>query len=91
MTNPAMLEVVEVVRNDQPLVRLVQARDKVTTHGKPSVSSRAADQRRGLAVTFLVVALLISRFVGEPAWRFFLVLFLFIAAGLLHSIRCSSR
>ena len=90
MTNPAMLEVVEVVGNDQPLVRLVQAREKVTTHGKPSVSSRAADQRRGLAVTFLV-ALLISRFVGEPAWRFFLVLFLFIAAGLLHSIRCSSR
>lgn len=34
------------------------------------------------AVIFIVVTLLISRFVGELAWRSFLVLFLFIAAGL---------
>jgi len=34
------------------------------------------------AAIFIVVALLISRFAGELAWRSFLVLFLFIAAGL---------
>ncbi len=34
------------------------------------------------ATIFLVVAFLISRFTSEIVWRFFLVLFLFIAAGL---------
>ena len=34
------------------------------------------------AAIFIVVALLISRFAGEFAWRAFLVLFMFIAAGL---------
>jgi hypothetical protein len=41
------------------------------------------------AVIFIVVTLLISRFVGELAWRSFLVLFLFIAAGLY--IVCAVR
>lgn len=34
------------------------------------------------AAIFIVVALLISRFAGEFVWRAFLVLFMFIAAGL---------
>ena len=34
------------------------------------------------AAIFIIVALVISRFAGEFAWRSFLVLFLFIAAGL---------
>jgi hypothetical protein len=34
------------------------------------------------AAIFIVVALLISRFTGDSVWRYFLVLFLFIAAGL---------
>lgn len=34
------------------------------------------------AAIFIVVALLISRFAGEFGWRAFLVLFMFIAAGL---------
>ncbi len=34
------------------------------------------------AAIFIVVALLISRFAGEIVWRAFLVLFMFIAAGL---------
>ncbi len=34
------------------------------------------------AAIFIIVALVIYRFAGEFAWRAFLVLFLFIAAGL---------
>jgi hypothetical protein len=34
------------------------------------------------AAIFIVVAVLLSRFAGELVWRSFLVLFLFIAAGL---------
>ncbi len=33
------------------------------------------------AATFIVVAVLLSRFASEIIWRSFLVLFLFIAAG----------
>ena len=55
---------------------------KEKTHRQPSIDRRAADQWRGLRRDLHNRRLVISSFAGEFASRSFLVLFLFIAAGL---------